>query len=118
MKVGPYETGRVYHGDCLELMKAIPDGAIPMIWTDPPYGCNQNDGGDLANRWEAAFGGRCVARSDEARLARPIANDISSSCTQGRGILSLIRLPALGRPASPVRSSGASFLGLSLTRTG
>lgn len=26
------------HGDCLELMKGIPDGSIDMILTDPPYG--------------------------------------------------------------------------------
>lgn len=27
----------LYHGDCLELMKEIPDGSIDMILTDPPY---------------------------------------------------------------------------------
>ena len=26
------------HGDCLELMKQIPDGSVDMILTDPPYG--------------------------------------------------------------------------------
>jgi site-specific DNA-methyltransferase (adenine-specific) len=26
------------HGDCLELMKSIPDGSIDVIITDPPYG--------------------------------------------------------------------------------
>ena len=26
------------HGDCLELMKAIPDKSIDMVLTDPPYG--------------------------------------------------------------------------------
>ena len=26
------------HGDCLELMKAIPAGSVDMILTDPPYG--------------------------------------------------------------------------------
>ena len=26
------------HGDCLELMKGIPDGSIDMVLTDPPYG--------------------------------------------------------------------------------
>jgi len=28
MKIGDYETGRVYNIDCLEGMKAIPDGAV------------------------------------------------------------------------------------------
>jgi len=26
------------HGDCLELMKCIPDGSIDLVLTDPPYG--------------------------------------------------------------------------------
>lgn len=26
------------HGNCLELMKTIPDGSVDMILTDPPYG--------------------------------------------------------------------------------
>lgn len=30
----------VLHGDCLELMKDIPDKSIDLILTDPPYGMN------------------------------------------------------------------------------
>ena len=26
------------HGDCLELMKEIPDGSVDLVLTDPPYG--------------------------------------------------------------------------------
>ena len=29
---------QLYHGDCLEVMKSIPDGSIDAIITDPPYG--------------------------------------------------------------------------------
>lgn len=29
---------KVYNGDCLEVMKSIPDGSIDAIITDPPYG--------------------------------------------------------------------------------
>lgn len=28
----------LFHGDCLELMKDIPDGSVDCIITDPPYG--------------------------------------------------------------------------------
>jgi len=28
----------LYNGDCLEVMKGIPDGSIDLIVTDPPYG--------------------------------------------------------------------------------
>ena len=30
MRIGPYETGRVYQGDCLELMKAISPVSVPL----------------------------------------------------------------------------------------
>lgn len=29
---------RLYQGDCLEVMKSIPDGSVDMVLTDPPYG--------------------------------------------------------------------------------
>ena len=29
------------HGDCLKLMKDIPDGSVDLILTDPPYGTTQ-----------------------------------------------------------------------------
>ena len=29
---------KLLHGDCLELMKSIPDGSVDMVLTDPPYG--------------------------------------------------------------------------------
>ena len=33
-------------GDCLELMKDIPDGSVDLVLTDIPYGeCNRNDNG-------------------------------------------------------------------------
>ncbi len=69
-RLGPYDTGRVYLGDCLELMRAIPDGSVPMIWTDPPYGHNNNNN-DLIHRWEEALG----QGDSPAEAARPILND-------------------------------------------
>ena len=67
MRVGPFETGSVYQGDCLELMRALPDGCVPLIWTDPPYG-HANQDGDLASARVGVDG----ARQQEAA---PIAND-------------------------------------------
>ena len=32
---------KLLKGDCLELMKDIPDGSIDVIITDPPYGTTQ-----------------------------------------------------------------------------
>ena len=36
----------LWHGDCLELMKDIPDCSVDLVLTDIPYGeCNRNDNG-------------------------------------------------------------------------
>lgn len=66
------------HGDCLELVKDIPDGSVDMIVTDPPYGIKyqsafrektpkfdilKNDDGDL----------RLTAYSEFERLLKPNA---------------------------------------------
>ena len=32
------ETVTLWQGDCLELMKNIPDGSVDLVLTDPPYG--------------------------------------------------------------------------------
>jgi len=36
------KNGTAHLGDCLEIMKSIPDGSIDAIITDPPYGTVQN----------------------------------------------------------------------------
>lgn len=36
------ELDKIYHGDCFELMKEIPDESIGLVITDPPYGCTRN----------------------------------------------------------------------------
>lgn len=47
---------KVLHGDCLELMKDIPDGSINMILCDLPYGTTQNKWDSIINLpklWES-----------------------------------------------------------------
>lgn len=36
------DINTIYHGDCLELMRDIPDASIDMILCDLPYGTTQN----------------------------------------------------------------------------
>ena len=36
-KVGRFKIDQVYHGDCLELLKDVPDDCIDLIVTDPPF---------------------------------------------------------------------------------
>ena len=37
-----YLGGDIYQGDCLEIMKKLPDQSIDMILCDLPYGTTQN----------------------------------------------------------------------------
>ena len=45
----------LWHGDCLELMKNIPDGSVDLVLTDPPYGTMNTDGGRRMkiNGWDS-----------------------------------------------------------------
>jgi len=36
------ETNKIYQGDCMELLKEIPNESIDCIITDPPYGINKS----------------------------------------------------------------------------
>jgi site-specific DNA-methyltransferase (adenine-specific) len=58
----------LYLGDCREILPTL--GKVDMIFTDPPYGHNNNDG-DLIHRREAALGLLPNGGSEP----RPIAND-------------------------------------------
>jgi len=37
------EVNKIYCGDCIEIMKGIPDKSIDLIVTDPPYGITKSD---------------------------------------------------------------------------
>jgi site-specific DNA-methyltransferase (adenine-specific) len=42
------ELNRIYCGDCLDLMKEIPDKSIDLVLTDPPYGIKENNERNLS----------------------------------------------------------------------
>jgi site-specific DNA-methyltransferase (adenine-specific) len=65
-------THLLLQGDSIEAMRGMDAASIDFIVTDPPYGHNNNNNGDLIARREAALG-----RGDynAARDDRPIAND-------------------------------------------
>ena len=66
------ELNRIYNMDCLDGMRQLEDKSIDLVLTDPPYGHNNNNNGDLISRWEAALGcGDYIPERDN----RPILND-------------------------------------------
>ncbi|MEN6426060.1 MAG: DNA methyltransferase [Phycisphaerales bacterium] len=71
-------TFTLHHGDCLDVLATLPDASVDFIFTDPPYGHNNNNG-DLIHRIEAAMPTRLSRTQRIAGLehgeARAIAND-------------------------------------------
>jgi site-specific DNA-methyltransferase (adenine-specific) len=69
-----YEHGgiTIYHLDAREVLPTLADQSIDFVFTDPPYGHNNNNNGDLIHRWEAALGQKQYRCQNPAR---PIAND-------------------------------------------
>lgn len=62
----------LYCGDALTVLPTLADKSIDCIITDPPYGHNNADNGDLISRARHALGQ--VAQGGEEHK-RPIAND-------------------------------------------
>jgi len=50
----------LHNGDCLEIMKAIPDKSIDLIICDLPYGC-LTGGGSLKNPKDSSYGQNCCS---------------------------------------------------------
>ena len=82
----------LYNADCREVLPLLPK--VDFIFTDPPYGHNNNNG-DLIHRWEQALG----RPRDGGSSPRPILNDGAEETAE------LIewffaQLPSLLRPGS------------------
>jgi site-specific DNA-methyltransferase (adenine-specific) len=51
------ETGKIINGDCVEVMKTLPEGCIDLLVTSPPYNVNvsydvYDDGRSMDDYWE------------------------------------------------------------------
>jgi len=51
------ETGKIINGDCVEVMKSLPDGSVDLVVTSPPYNANikydvYDDGLSMDKYWE------------------------------------------------------------------
>lgn len=57
------ETGRIYQGDCLEVMRSWPDKCVDLVLTDPPYGVKRDKGFGGSQ----SFGGK-VGKKIERRV--------------------------------------------------
>ena len=76
----------LYLGDCLEVLPTL--GPVEMVFTDPPYGHNNNDG-DLIHQWEAALGR--LPSGANPPVGRPIANDGPEANELFRKVLPILK---------------------------
>ncbi len=42
-KLGQFELNKIYAGDCISLMRKIPDNSVDLIFADPPYNLQLNN---------------------------------------------------------------------------
>ena len=63
----------LWHGDCLELMKNIPDGSVDLVLTDPPYGKKADKG---TNGFGSATNRRYGGGWDSKRPSKEVFNEM------------------------------------------
>ncbi len=74
------EKATLIHGDCLEILPSIENDSVNLLFTDLPYGHNNNDGKDLisvrervSKKWRHKFWKE--ERDGTHGAPRPISND-------------------------------------------
>jgi len=75
------EVNKIYLGDCLEVMRNIPDKSIDLVLTDPPYGttaCKWDTVVDFAKMWGEI---KRVSKNDFAIMtaSQPFTTDLINS---------------------------------------
>lgn len=49
------ETNKIIQGDCLDVMRGMPDGCVDLIYADPPFGCQKEfygEAGSFRDVWK------------------------------------------------------------------
>lgn len=70
---------KVIQGDCLEVMKQIPDGSIDLVVTDPPYGINFQS----AKRIESE---RFEVLANDEKIDASFLKDLFTKLKEGGGL--------------------------------
>ena len=55
-KLGPYQINSIVQGDCLEVMKNLPDGCVDLVATDPPYNVSRPNSFSTMKRYNSYSG--------------------------------------------------------------
>jgi hypothetical protein len=70
------ERWRVVHGDCLDVMRGLPDGCVDAVVTDPPYGLSF-----MAREWDQKVPGP-EFWSEALRVCKPGAHIVACGGTR------------------------------------
>ena len=100
MKLGPFELDTVVQGDCLELMKLLPDGCVDAVVTDLPYNEVNRESNGLRNLDK---GNADIFRGDVSELAELLMRITSGSLYAFCGIQQLAILDKKFRDANMSR---------------
>lgn len=55
-------NAELYNGDCLEIMKKIPDKSVDCVITDPPY--RTISGGNKSEKWKSGYASSVLYKND------------------------------------------------------
>ncbi len=72
-----YQDKRVtlYHGDCIEVMRSMPESSVDAVVTDPPYGI-----GFMGKAWDATFISDTIAKRRSYPGARNMGKAKRQEC--------------------------------------
>ena len=62
----------IYHGDCLEVLRALPDASVDAVVTDPPYGLEF-----MGKEWDSFAPERTKYHGERADTSKNIKDDKS-----------------------------------------
>lgn len=76
-----YENGTVtvYQGDCLDVLRAMPDASVHAIITDPPYGLEF-----MGKDWDSFAPERTRYHGERANTSRNIGDDVTRPSSRHR----------------------------------
>lgn len=97
-KIGDKSGVQLVHGDCLDILPTLKDASVDFVITDPPYGHNNNNNGDLISRIESAIPNRRrrTTHTQADYAPRPIINDGAEANDLIRSVL-----PEINRILAP-----------------
>ena len=67
IKTDRYE---LYKGDCVDILKTLPDSSVDIVITDIPYGIDYSDWDVLHNNTNSALGGASEHQKENTSFKR------------------------------------------------